>query len=422
MNSKTYKLLAVFLILLSFNNIKAQELLPTNYWFTEAEAKSVKLKFDLVNNTIRIPAMINGSKDTMYFIVDSGLKIPLIMNKGKHNLGDIKYARDMVIKGMGMTDSLVVKTSYENFFRLPGLININEYINIVDKDLPFLTTSSGFEINGLIGYSLLKGFVIDINYYKKEIIFYRHNQYKKRKWFLRKDVTLPLDVSKGKAYVTIKVQNNKGEMVDVKLLIDTGYSQALWLDEDKKKGIVCPSTNIPSIMGRGLSGDVVGRVANMPMIEIGDISMKNVLVAYPDSLQYDESLVDSTRMGSLGGEFLRRYRLILNYKDKEVTFVKNPDFKDKYLINKTGMIIEKPMIEYPVFVVTKVIKKSPAGKAGIKPGDIIVAIEDKMGTELTINHIHTFMNTSKKELSIILNRDDEKIAIKLKLPGDIFKK
>lgn len=422
MISNIYKIVVVFILLLNVSKSGAQELLPTNYWFTEAESKSVKLKFDLVNNTIRIPAMINGAKDTMYFIVDSGLKIPLIMNKGKHELGDIKYARDMVIKGLGMTDSLIVKTSYENFFRLPGLININEYINIVDKDIPFLSTSSGHEINGLIGYSLLKGFVVDINYHKREITFYRHNDYKKKKWFLRKDVTLPLDVHKSKAYVTLKIQNKDGQMVDVRLLLDTGYSQALWINEDKEKGIICPENNIPTIMGRGLSGDVVGRVANMPKFEIGDIKMKNVLVAYPDSLQYDQSLVDSARMGSIGGEFLRRFRVILNYKDREVTFVKSTGFKDKYLVNKTGMIIEKPMIKYPVFIVTKVLKKSPAGKAGIKPGDIIVAIEDKMGADLTLNAIHTFMNTSKKKLSITLNRDKEKIDVVLDLPEGVFKK
>lgn len=409
-------------IVLSFTNCGiAQDLLPTNYWFTDSEAKRVKIDFSFVNNTIVIPGIINGSKDTMFYIVDSGLKIPLIMNLGGHKLRDIKYARDMVIKGLGRKDSLIVKTSYENFLRFPGLININEYINVVQKDNSFLTTTSGQEINGLVGYSLLKDFVVDINYFKNIITFYHPEKYKKRKWWLRKSVTLPLEFYKDKPYVTIKVQNDMGEMIDVKLLLDTGYSQALWLDQDIEKGIVCPENNLRCIMGRGLSGDVIGKMSYMPKLKLGNIEMKNVLVAYPDTIQYDKNIVHSSRMGSIGGEFLRRFRLILNYKNKEVTFVKNPDFRDKYKVNKTGMVIEKPMLEYPIYVVTRIIKDSAADRCGIKPGDIVLSIEEKSVKEIAVKDVLDFLNTEKDKLSFILNRKGKKIAIELKLPENISK-
>jgi len=194
MNLYISKIVFVFIMLFFVNGIKAQELLPANYWFTDSEAKEVRIDFSLVNNTIKIPGLINGAKDTMFFIVDSGLKIPLIINLGEHKLVDMKYARDMVIKGIGRTDSLIVKTSYENFFRFPGLININEYINVVQKDLPFLSSISGEEINGLVGYSLLKDFVVDINYYRGNLTFYRPDRYKKRKWWFRKSATLRVNL------------------------------------------------------------------------------------------------------------------------------------------------------------------------------------------------------------------------------------
>ena len=419
MNLYISKIVFVFIMLFFVNGIKAQELLPANYWFTDSEAKEVRIDFSLVNNTIKIPGLINGAKDTMFFIVDSGLKIPLIMNLGEHKLKDIKYARDMVIKGIGRTDSLIVKTSYENFFRFPGLININEYINVVQKDLPFLSSISGEEINGLVGYSLLKDFVVDINYYRGNLTFYRPDRYKKRKWWFRKSATLPLEIFKSKPYVTIKVQNNKGEMTDVKLLLDTGYSQALWLDENIEKGIVCPEKSIECIMGRGLSGDVIGRVSYMPKVKLGKIEMKKVQVAYPDTIQYDKHQVDSLRMGSIGGEFLRRFRVILNYKDKEVTFVKNPDFRNKYRINKTGMVIEKPMMKFPVYVISKVIKDSAADKCGIEPGDIVISIEDKMIPDLSVKEVLSHLNTKKKKLSLLVDRKGEKINIELELPENI---
>jgi len=219
--------------------------------------------------------------------------------------------------------------------------------------------------------------------------------------------------------VTIKVQNNKGEMTDVKLLLDTGYSQALWLDENIEKGIVCPEKSIECIMGRGLSGDVIGRVSYMPKVKLGKIEMKKVQVAYPDTIQYDKYQVDSLRMGSIGGEFLRRFRVILNYKDKEVTFVKNPDFRNKYRINKTGMVIEKPMMKFPVYVISKVIKDSAADKCGIEPGDIVISIEDKMIPDLSVKEVLSHLNTKKKKLSLLVDRKGEKINIELELPENI---
>ena len=83
------------------------------------------------------------------------------------------------------------------------------------------------------------------------------------------------------------------------------------------------------------------------------------------------------------------------------------------------MVIEKPMMKFPVYVISKVIKDSAADKCGIEPGDIVISIEDKMIPDLSVKEVLSHLNTKKKKLSLLVDRKGEKINIELELPENI---
>ena len=73
--------------------------------------------------------------------------------------------------------------------------------------------------------------------------------------------TFPLQFYRNKPYIEAKVRLDTigNKFTDVKLLIDTGGSEAIWLFEDSKKEIKTPKKFFSDILGEGLSGTIYGK-------------------------------------------------------------------------------------------------------------------------------------------------------------------
>ena len=101
----------------------------------------------------------------------------------------------------------------------------------------------------LLGFDLFKDLVVEINYSHKYIrltepIKYRYKDCKKCERF-------NLEFYNNKPYINSKVKIND-KQIPVKLLIDSGGSDALWLFEDDTLGIVSNKKYFEDFLGHGL--------------------------------------------------------------------------------------------------------------------------------------------------------------------------
>ena len=134
--------------------------------------------------------------------------------------------------------------------------------------------------------------------------------------------------------------------IPVKLLIDSGSSDALWLFEDRKENILLPSKYFDDFLGRGLSGSIYGRRSRVEKLQIGSFSLKNAKVAFPDSssVKYIKNIKE--RNGSLGSEVLKRFNVIFDYKNRRLTLKKNRHFKAPFKYNMSGIELQHNGIRY----------------------------------------------------------------------------
>ena len=96
--------------------------------------------------------------------------------------------------------------------------------------------------------------------------------------------TFNLDFSSRKPFIDAKVKvSNSNEPIHVKLLIDSGGSDALWLFSDEEKNINVPDKFFKDFLGRGLSGSVYGKRSKINTFYIGSFNLDNVNTAFPDS-------------------------------------------------------------------------------------------------------------------------------------------
>ena len=185
--------------------------------------KFEKVNFKLINNLIIIPIEVNGAK--LSFILDSGVSKPILFNVSDQDSVQLRNVSEITIKGLGGGQPINGLSSKDNFFRLNEIRNYNQLLYVVlDKEMNF-SPSLGIPIHGIIGYDLFRDFVVEINYSAEYIKFHDPEFYKEKE--NKKSQTLPIAIRRNRAYIEGNIVLGTTKDVPVKLLIDTGSTDAV---------------------------------------------------------------------------------------------------------------------------------------------------------------------------------------------------
>lgn len=389
----------------------------TSMYFTNEKRKNVIVPFRLINNLIVIPMRINNS-GIMYFILDSGVRTPIIVELFADDSVIIKTQQTRKIQGLGDGSPIEVLYSTNNDFSILGIIHSNLNAFVLQDNIFGLSSKMGTKINGLIGYDIFSSFIVEIDYIHERLTLHNPDKYKHKE--RKRAAEIPFVIQNKKSYFKTKITQEDGSIIIVKLLIDTGSSMALWLSLNSNKDLKLPSKCTNEFLGRGLNGDIYGKQGRIKSLFMGKYELVNPTVAYPDSNSVMNAVQQDGRNGSLGAEVLRRFRVIINYHNKTLTLLPNQNFRDKFEYNLSGMEIIVPYLDLPVFVISKIKEGSPADIAGLKIGDQILFISHKKNTELKFSEINAILQSKPgRSIKIIVQREDQKIKTKLVLRKDL---
>jgi hypothetical protein len=435
-------------------------ILAVNCCFSSAQGKfffnndvSDKIHFEFINNLIIIPLEINNV--TLSFVLDTGVSRPILFNLTERDSLDLKDTKAFYLHGLGGDGKLKALKSSYNRFKLGNAVSTNQDLYVVyDKTINF-TSRLGVLIHGIIGYDVFKDFVVEINYNSKYIRLHKPNSFRpksSKKW-----KTLPINIHRRKPYLDAEVTIDTIEK-PVKLLIDTGSSDALWLFEDKEEGLI-PKKDLIFVdyLGKGLSGSVYGKRSKVKLFTLSDFSLKDVNVAFPDSLSINVAKVYKGRNGSIGSGILKRFNLFFDYTNKKLYLKKNESFREPFTYNNSGIVLEhngsmfvKEEIKVPVFnyfnsktsrdavqinfsinynmslkpryKIVEVRPSSNAYKSGLIVGDILININGKQAYDFKFEEINEILHgKTGKGIRLNIERKGEVMLFKFKL-DDAFKK
>nr|WP_321226572.1 aspartyl protease family protein [uncultured Psychroserpens sp.] len=411
-----------------------------------------KIRFELINNLIVIPVEINGVK--LSFLLDTGVSKPILFNITNTDSLQMNNVETIFLRGLGAGETVKALKSKNNFLKIGNAININQEIYVVfDQEINF-TPKLGIPVHGIIGYNLFKDFIVEINYRSKVIKLNRREGYTYKT--CKQCETFTLSFHNDKPYIDGEVILGE-DTLPVKLLIDTGSSDALWLFEDDSHGITAINNNyFHDFLGRGLSGNVHGKRSKISAFKLKNFTLNNVNAAFPDSSAIKHAKRIENRNGSLSGEILRRFNVIFDYENAKMTLKKNANFKDKFRYNRSGIVLEqhgfrmvkesvnkKSVDNYgrsnddnitisnvetyrmglkPAYTIIEVRENSPAEKAGLLKEDIVVSINGKKAHELKLQEvIHYFRGKVGKMVRLKIERGGQIINVEFRLE-DVFKK
>jgi hypothetical protein len=414
--------------------------------FNLSKASSEKINFELIDNLIILPVEVNGVE--LSFLLDTGVSKPILFNIANIDTLQINNVETIYLRGLGGGEPVEALKSQRNLFKVGSALNVNQDIFVVfDSSISF-TPRLGVAVHGIIGFDLFKDFVVEINYSKKYLRLYRHDTYVYKN--CKKCESFILSFYNNKPYINGFVKIDE-EALPVKLLIDTGGSDALWLFEEDSLGMK-PLNNryFDDFLGKGLSGSVYGKRSKVKSFSLKSFSLKNVNVAFPDSTSISYARKHEERNGSISGELLKRFNIIMDYRNARVTLKKNKNFKSPFHYNKSGITVEQHGIRVvkekfleksydpfgrsnedntvinflesfrlnlkPAFSVVELRENSPAKRAGLMIGDVILSVNGKATYTMKLQElIEIFCDHDDKLIRLVVERNSNQMRINFRL-------
>ena len=222
----------------------------------------------LTGGVIMVTGQLKSYPDSLHFILDTGSGGISLDSLTCLRLGINLEASDIFIRGLGGIRS--VKFLYNANLTIQQVKTASLDFNVNNYDI--LTRVYGVKIDGIIGYSFLKNYIININYDSSYIEIFSKGIYKyPKQGFILHPNMQKIPVIQLKFKETKKLQNN--------FYFDTGAGLCFLLSDDYVKdfSIFSASKRKPVLtLAEGLGGKMIMKLTTIKTLHIGPYTFKNV--------------------------------------------------------------------------------------------------------------------------------------------------
>ena len=435
-------------VILCFLFIYVFPVLGQEGFLFEKNVDKVVIPFKFINNLIFIPIKVNGIE--LNFLLDSGVQETILFSMEDKKEVSFFNVEKITLRGLGSEESIEGLKSGNNTLEVKGLKYTNHLLYIVLDQSFNLSYHIGIPVNGIIGYNFFKSNLVEINYERKRITVYRDKQ-KIRKKIENKFQHVPITIERSKPYITGSLVLNAVE-IPVKLLIDIGNSDALWLFQNDSKMIKIPEKNFEDYLGKGFSGDVEGRRALIKKFTMSKFEFYNPIIAFPDTISIRHVTMVKDRSGSVGSEILKRFTVVFDYPNQKIFLKKNGSFYTPFSYNKSGIELQHHGLQWiqetvrletipivksddlsfkksengnnfkykfvlkPIYIIANIRKNSPAALSGLQKGDIVVNINNEPAYQYTLEKINALLKSEEEKwITFEVERDSQLMKFKFQL-------
>ena len=435
-------ILFLFFLLTSFRGVGQGS-------FNIANNKSqFKLKFEQADGLVILPVEINGLK--LSFLLDTGVDATILFSLSESDSLDLYNTQSIYLRGLGEGAPVRAIKAVGNTIKIGEAVNKNLTLFVVTDTEMALSNRLGIPINGIIGYDFFKDFTVEFNFPKSFLKAYYPSDYRYTK--CRKCSDFNLVINEHKPYIEATTEIEEGNMLPVKLLVDSGSSDAVWLFKNEKKNINVPNAFFKDFLGFGMGGSVYGKRSRIKTLLLGDLEMKEVTASFPDTLYFNNIKTYTDRDGSLGSVILKRFSAVFDYQNNKLRLKPNRYFKDPFEYDMSGVVVAhsgfgivkdlvgstKPakvagdytgtgelayqngyQVQFslqPQFKIVEIRPDSPAERAGLMIGDILISLNGRAAYRFSLNDINNLLSSEEgKKIKLKINREgiEKEVAFRL---------
>jgi len=353
----------------------------------------------LTGGVVVLNGRLDHFPDTLNFILDTGSGGISLDSLTVDYFNLKRIPSDKTIRGIaGIRNVSFINNRKLHF---PGLTvdSLNFHVN----DYEILTNVYGEKIDGIIGYSILSRFIIKINYDSSFVEFWSKGSMKyPRGGYLLKPTINSLPVH----FVRVRDERT----INTRFLYDMGAGLCMMFTTDfiNDSSFLKKKKKLYTKEAEGLGGKIDMHMTVAKEIKLGPYKFRNVPVYVFDDTY---NVTSYPYLGGLiGNDLLRRFNVILNYERRDIYLIPNKHFAEPFDYSYSG--IELYYVDGQI-VVGDVAKGSPAEKAGLHEGDIVIGINKTFGQNLQ-QYKQALQNAGQK-IKIVIQRNNELMEFEFKV-------
>ncbi len=377
-----------------------------------ASQQKVSVPFEYLNNFIIVDVFLD-KKLPLKFILDTGAQHTILTKRAVAEVLELQYVKKFKIVGADMNRELIAHLVTNINLRVGVLEEENVQMLVLEEDYFLFEELTGQNIQGILGGDFLKKYVIEIDYKRKKLTIHNPKFFKPKK----KHKAIPMMVKNNKPFIKSDlVLQNFEPMKESVLLIDSGAGVTLLLDSGESEAIQIPKNAVPGNIGSGLGGELLGYFGLLPEISIGQINLKNIPMNFQVKQNDSIEINLFKRNGLIGNQILDRFKVIIDYRRDKLYLQPNKRLYKPFKFDKSGISVIANGIKLRKYLIQSVMRDSPAGEAGLKPGDQILSLNNIPYRFLSLKGINKRLKRKAgKKISMVIKREGVKKVVNFEL-------
>jgi hypothetical protein len=278
-------------------------------------------------------------------------------------------------------------------------------------DLSALPPREGHRIDGILGHNFIARYVVVIDYVAQELRLFDPSVFE----YTGPGTSMPLTFAAGHPVVEASVRLSTGDTIAGRFVVDVGAASALSLTgtfvaANQLRTRVGPL--VRRVSGGGVGGMVTTDVGRVAGLRLGGRELRDVVTTfYGDSAGVMSGNADW--IGNIGGDVLRRFTVILDYQHRRIVLEANAGSAEAFEADMSGaalMLSSSPSR----FIVSDVVRNSPAAEAGLAPGDLVLAVDGVVPDEGTLPDLRQRLNREGESVELTILRGRETKTVRLR--------
>lgn len=366
-----------------------------------AQAPITTIPFELYGDHIIIKVSVDNS-EPLDFIFDTGSGYTVIDND---------VAKNLNLKGkeieMNNTSSAwhLIKHNSIAINNFPMEKNTKVYAT----DLTHLEISLGVDLDGIIGYDLLRHHSVYINFDAKTMNIYDHSNSPKRGDAIPFDLVTSIPVIEGTVVL------NNGEPHKGTFFVMTGAGTSLDFNSPyaTEWDVLHKTGKHYSYLVKGLSNTETPHYeGHVQSFKFGNQTISDLPIGI--STAKDGIQASSKVAGIVGSQILRMYNMTIDYGTKMLYLEKDHTYDANFKVNCSGIDVQLSK-DMSKVLIHQVFDNSPASEAGIKLNDELVKINGKTMQEVNLADVKKMLKKEGESVNLVVRQGSKEKSVTLKL-------
>jgi hypothetical protein len=272
----------------------------------------------------------------------------------------------------------------------------------LDPLQPFI----GQRLDGILGYGFFSQFVVEFDYAAQRTRLFPAKTYIAPP----KAVMIPITFRGKSPLVEITLEGARGESVKTWIEIDTGSFESLglkgaFLDEHR---LVLANAPKRPLFGLAIGGETSGYRTRLAGATLGPFRLSRPVTSATTSGDAGSRDV----AGVLGGEALNRFKVIVDYSQKQILLIPNRGLRrPSEYFDFLGAQIVSVGEHYNQFQIKAVMPESPASEAALQSGDEIIAIDGQTTSKMSLEQVVGNFNKAGDRRRLDVSRGGDRLTI-----------